>query len=109
MLREFLDRRVPFCAHDDHIDHFAEHAGEIGEALPLAEAGVLAQHQAAAAQVRHAGLEADARPQRLLFEQQRQHPARQQRLAQPLDELGLEILGDRKDPLNLSGRNVEQV
>ena len=106
VLGELHDRRVPLGPHDDHVDHFAEHAGEIGDALALAEAGVLAQHDAAAAQVGHAGLEADARPQRRLLEQQRQHAARQQRLAQALRELGLEILGDRKDPLNLGGGNV---
>ncbi len=77
--------------HDD-VDVLAEHAAEIGHALARAEADVVAQEQAVAAQVDHAGLEADARPQRRLFEQQRHHAAGQQRLAQALLILGLQIL-----------------
>ena len=46
-----------------------EHAGEVGDALAFAEADVVAEHDAAAAEVRHARLEADPRPQRLLLEQ----------------------------------------
>ena len=108
VLRKLHDCGVSFCSHDDHIHHLAQHAGEIGDALAFAETCVLAQHEAAAAQMRYAGLEAHARSQRLLFEQQRQHPARQQRLAQSLLELGLEILCDRKNPLNLGRGNVGQ-
>ena len=108
MLGELHNCRVALRTHHDHVDHFAQHASEIGHALAFAEAGVLAQHDAAAAQVGHAGFEAHPRSQRLLFEQQRQHAAGQQRLAQPLCKFGLEILGDRKDPLNLGGRNVGQ-
>ena len=37
---------------------------------------------------------------------QRQHPARQQRLAQALRELGLQIFGDREDPLDFGGREI---
>ena len=106
MLGELDDGRMPLRSDHDHIDHLAQHAREIGDALAFAETGVVAEHEAAAAQVDHARLETHPRPQRLLFEQQRQHPARQQRLAQALPEFGFQILGDRKDPLNLGSGNI---
>ena len=106
VLGELDDGRMPLRPDHDHVDHLAQHASEIGDALALAETRIVAEHHAAAAQVGHARLETHARPQRLLFEQQGQHPARQQRLAQALTKLGLEILGDRKNPLNLSSGNI---
>ena len=58
-------------SNDDDIDHAAKNPGEVGHALAvLAEAGVLTQHDAAAAQVGHAGLEADAGTERLLLKQE---------------------------------------
>ena len=35
-----------FDAHDDHVDHFAQHAREIGDAFAFAEADIVAQHDA---------------------------------------------------------------
>ena len=71
----------------DHNDvhHLAKHAGKIGDALALAEAGILAQHEAAAAQVDDARLEADAGPQRLLFKQECEHAPRQKRFLPLVD------------------------
>ena len=60
MLGHFGHRLMAVGADHDHVDVLAEHAAEIGQALAGAEADVVAQEQAAAAQVDHAGLEADA-------------------------------------------------
>ena len=105
---DFLDRGVLLRADDDHVDHFAQHAGEVGDALALAEADVVAEHDAAAAQVGDAGLEADPRPQRLLLEQQGQRPAGQERLAQALGVLRLEVFGDGEDPRDFGGGDVAE-
>jgi hypothetical protein len=108
LLSKLNNGRMPLRSHNDHIHHLAQHAREIGQTFALAETCVVAQHETAAAEVGHAGLETDPRPQRLLFEQQGQHPAGQQRFAQSLAKLGFEILGDRKNPLDFRGGNVRE-
>ena len=67
--------------HDD-VGVLAKDAGEIGDALAAAEAGFVAQKDRTSAEMGHAGLEADARPQRGFFKHQGHDAARQQRLAQ---------------------------
>jgi hypothetical protein len=49
----------------------------------------------------HGHLEANARAERFLLEEHGHHAPGQQRLAQPVLELGLQIFGDREDPLDL--------
>ncbi len=106
MMGDRFDRGVVFRADNDHVDHLAQHAGKVGNALAFAETSVLAEHDAAAAQVRDAGFKTDPRPQRLLLEQQGQRPAREQRFAQALRVLRLQILGDRENPRDFGGGDV---
>ena len=108
VLRQFDGRLVAIGADDDDIGIFAQHAAEIGDALAAAEARVVAQEERAAAEMDHAGLEAHAGPQRGLFEEQRHHAARQQRLAQAAGELGLQVLGDGEDALDFGRRQIGQ-
>ena len=100
---------VVIGADDDQIDVLAQHPGEIGHALSGAKADVVAQEQAAAAQMAHARLEADPSPQRGLFEQQGHHAPGQQGLAQALRELGLQVLGDGKNAIDLDRCQVGEI
>ncbi len=64
------------------IDVLAHGAGEVGDALARAQAGLVArQEDAGAAELGDGRLEADARPQRRLLEDQPEHAAQQHRLA----------------------------
>ena len=64
--------------------------------------------QGAAAQVDDPRLETHASSERRLLEEHGNHTAGQERLAEPFVELRLEILGDRKDPLDFGRRQVGQ-
>ena len=104
MLGNFDDRLMAIGADDDHVGVLAQDAGEIGDALAAAEAGVVAQKHRTAAEMGHARLEAHPRAQRRLLEHQGHHPAGQKRLAQPLLALLLQILRDREDAFDFGGR-----
>ncbi len=108
VLDQVVDGFVEERPDDDHVDILAEDAAEIGQAFAGAEADVVSQEQAAAAEVDHAGFEADARPQRRLFEQQGHHAAGQQRLAQSGGVFRLQIFGDGEDAFDFVGLNVGQ-
>ena len=101
------DRFMGLRAADDRIDVFAEHAAEIGDALPRrCKPRVGTEKQARATEVRHRGLKADPRPQALLLEHERQHAAGQERVATARNELLLEVARDRKHGLNLGRGQV---
>ena len=83
VLGQIDGRLMAIGADHDDVGIFAQDAGEIGDALAAAEAGLVAQEDRAAAEMGHAGLETDPRAQRGFLEDQGHDPARQQRLAQP--------------------------
>ncbi len=99
-------RLVAAGANDHDINILAQHANEIGHAFPRAPADIASQKHAAAPQVRHGGLKADAGPQARLLEQQRHHAPGKQRLANALRVLGLEVFGDGEDAFDLRRRQV---
>ena len=92
MLGDFDHGLVAVGANHDHVGVLAQDAGEIGDALAPAETGLIAQEHRTAAKMGHARLEAHARPQRWLLEQQGHHSPRQQRFAPPLLVLALQIV-----------------
>ena len=60
---------------DDAVDHPAQHAGGVGDFLPLAQADLLiGEIQGVAAELLHSDFERDARPERGLLEDQGQDP-----------------------------------
>ena len=90
-------------AADDHVDILAEHAAEVGDALPgRRKAGVVAQKEARAAEVHHRRLEAHPRPQAGLLEHQRQNAARQERVAAALGGAKADAVLSDMSP-NISG------
>ena len=105
--RQLLDGGMGLRAADDHIDILAEHAAEVGDALPRRrEARVVAQEEARAAQVHHRRLEAHARPQTRLLEHERHHAARQQGVATARVVFLFEITRDREHGLDLVGGQI---
>ena len=77
---ELLDGGVAEDAQHHGIDVLAHDAGEVGDALARAQADlVAAEEDAGAAQLGHGRLEADARAQRRLLEDQAEDAARQER------------------------------
>ena len=81
MARHFLDLGMIVGAQHDGIDHPAQHAGGIGDALAAPQlAGGRIEDQHAAAQLPHRDVKADTGAGRILLEHQRQHMARQRRI-----------------------------
>ena len=65
----------------DAVDEPLEVAGDVADRLAGAHDGVLGQVDRRTAELGHAGLERDPRPQRRLLEEHRQRPAGQRRRA----------------------------
>src|SRR5581483_10847885 len=107
---EVLDGLMPEGAQDDAVDILADGAGEIGQALAGAQARFLAGHEdAGAAELGHGGGEADARPQRRLFEDQGEHTSLQDWLIPPPR---MQLLEPRRLPeqlRDLGARPIKQV
>ena len=106
VLGNLFDGFMLFAAHDDDVDKLAEDLGEVVDPFAFAETDIFAEHDAAAAEVGHAGLEAYACAERLFFEEQRHHATRQQGLADALREFGFEVFGQREDAEDFVARDV---
>ena len=108
VMRQFDRCLVMIGADHDDVNVLAEHAGEIGDALSVAEPGFVAQEDRTSAEMGHAGLEADASAQRRFFKDQSHDPARQERLAQAGFALLLQIFRDREDAFDFGCGYVGQ-
>jgi len=107
---QLLDGRVGVGPHGEGVDELADHAREIGHALPDPEAHVLAaEEDRVAAELRNGGLETDAGPHRRLLEDHPQRPAGQRRRPLPAAVRTLQLGGQVQEGPGLLGRRLEQV
>ena len=79
--RELDDDLVRTGPDHDRVDEPLEVAGDVADALAGAEDDVVGQVDRVPAELGHAGLERDARPQARLLEEHRERPAGQRRIA----------------------------
>src|SRR5207237_103952 len=85
---------VARAATNDHVNVLAEYLSKVVGRFALAPADVLAKEQRRPAKVAHRRLEADASAQRRPLEQERLNSAGEDRIANALGELVLQLLAE---------------
>ena len=97
-------------ANHDEVDPAREVARHILDRLALADTDIVRREiNRMATELRHAGLEGEARPQRRLLKDHRERPAAQVRMLESNFELGLQPRAERQQAVELSRRERAEI